>query len=77
MEDRKKIKTFRFARSATDVTFQQDNSATGTLEQSESYFIGKPKLYGYKVEISVLPKGNTIGFSNHLAGKVSDIGIYH
>ena len=43
--------------------------------KGEKYFSDKHKLYGFKVEVSVLPTGFAAGCSKHFAGWVSDIDI--
>ncbi|ETP41621.1 hypothetical protein F442_11245 [Phytophthora nicotianae P10297] len=48
---------FKCARYATDVTFQQSNRPRGNHRESIGYYSGKHHLYGYKVEVSVLPTG--------------------
>ena len=69
------FKTFKFCRYATNVTFQQAYRPSGTMEEGKRYFSGKHKLYGYKVEVSVLPNGLAIGCSDHYPGSVADIDI--
>jgi len=71
------FKTHKYARYATDVTFQQANRPSGNMEEGKRYYSGKHKLYGYKVEVSVLPVGFAIASSNHHAGSRSDIDIFH
>lgn len=41
----------------------------------ELYFSGKHKLYGYKVEVSVLPIGLAINETNHHSGSLFDLEI--
>lgn len=50
---------------------------TGTHEESKAYYSGKHKLYGYKLEASVLADGIAIGCSNHFPGSISDINIFN
>lgn len=69
------FKNFKYARYATDVTFQQSFRPSGSIEEGKAYFSGKHKLYGYKVEVSVLPNGMAIGATRHYPGAVSDLRI--
>lgn len=59
-----------------DVIFHQSLRPSGTVQESEYYFSGKHDLYGYKTDVSVLPTGYAIGFSNTYGGSVADIIIY-
>ena len=69
--------TFDFCRYATDVTFQQTNRPSGNMREGKLYFSGKHKLYGYKTEMSVIPRGYAIGCSKHRPGSISDIDIFY
>ena len=53
------FKAFPEARYATDVTFQQAFRPSRGIEEGKRYFSGKHKLYGYKVEVSVMPNGRS------------------
>lgn len=64
--------TFKYARYATDVTFQQSHRPGGSVQDGKKYYSGKHKLYGYKTEVSVLPCGLAINCTNHSPGSVSD-----
>lgn len=77
MENCRAFKTFRYARYATDVTFKQANRPMGNMAASKTYYSGTQKLYGYKVEVSVVSIGIDVGCSQHFAGFVSDIDIFH
>ena len=61
---------------ATDVTFQQANRPTGTIEEGKAYYSGKHKLYGLKVEVSVLPVGLAINCTRSYPGSYADIDIF-
>ena len=50
--------------------------ASGSIEEGKKYFSGKHKLYGYKVEVSVLPCGLALGARLHEPGSVSDLVIF-
>ena len=65
------------ARYATDVTFQQSNRPGGNLQEAKKYFSGKHKLYGYKLEVSVMPNELAAMCSRDYPGSVSDIDIFN
>lgn len=60
---------------AVDVTFQQSFRPSGAIQEGKLYFSGKHKLYGLKVEVSVLPTGIAKACSEHYPGSVSDFEI--
>ena len=72
----RRFRNYPMARFATDVTFQPRFRPSGSIEEGKKYFSGKHKLYGYKVEFSVLPCGVTLGASLHEPGSVSDLVIF-
>ncbi|KAE9133659.1 hypothetical protein PF010_g2742 [Phytophthora fragariae] len=72
----KSFKHFPGARYATGVTFQQANRPAGTHSEAITYYSGKHHLYGYKVEVSVLPTGLALNCSPRAKGSVSDITIF-
>ena len=76
-EKAKNFSNFRYALYATDVTFQNTNRPSGNHEESKKYFSGKHKLYGCKVEVSVLPTGFAIDSTQYYPGSYSDIDIMH
>ena len=65
------------ARYAVDVTFQQSKCPSGSLQEGKKYFSGKHKLYGYKVEVCVLPIGIAVHCTSHYPGSVEDIDIFY
>ncbi|KUF76251.1 hypothetical protein AM587_10011470 [Phytophthora nicotianae] len=67
---------FKCARYATDVTFQQSNRPRGNHRESIGYYSGKHHLYGYKVEVSVLPTGLALNCTPHARGSVADITLF-
>lgn len=78
MVDRQKtFKNYPYCRYAVDVTFQQSNRPSGTMEEGKLYYSGKHKLYGLKVEVAVLPNGMACWASKHYGGSVADIEIFH
>ena len=71
------FKHYLCARYAGDVTFCQSNCPSGSLQEGKKYFCGKHKLYGYKVEVSVLPIGLAVHCNSHYPGSVADIDIFY
>lgn len=65
--------SFPYKRYAADVTFQQPQRPSGSIQKGKVYLRGKQKLYGYRVEISVLPVGLAINYTAHYLGSVSDL----
>ena len=75
VEEKRSFCNFPYARCATDVTFQQANRPSGNVAEGKKYYSGKHKLYGFKVEVSVLPTGIATQCTEHFPGSVSDIDI--
>ena len=75
LEDRA-YSNFEYARYAVDVTFQKSNRPSGNISEGKRYLSGDRKLYGYKLELSVLPTGLAIGCMEHYPGSVSDLEIF-
>lgn len=75
-EAEKTFTSFKCARYATDVTFQQALRPSGNIFEGKRYFSGKHKLYGYKCDFSVLPNGLAVCVSDHYPGSVSDLEIF-
>lgn len=66
LEDKDKtFMNFKYALYATDAMSQHINRKSGNHEESKKYYSGKHKLYGYGVEVSVVPNGFAIHCSNH------------
>ena len=76
LQKNKFFRHFKFARYATDVTFQQSNRPSGNLQEAKAHYSGKHKLYGYQVEVSVLPNGLALCCSRHYPAATSDIDIF-
>lgn len=57
--------------------FQNSNRPRGNVQEGNAYFSGKNKLYGFKVEVSVLPNGQAINCTQQFAGSVSYIDIFY
>lgn len=68
---------FPYCMYATDVTFQQTNRPSGNIQEAKLYFSGKHKLYGYKTEVSVGPRGYAVNCTLHKPGSVADIDIFY
>ena len=64
-ESQHDFKSFPKALHATDVTFQQAFRPSGSIEEGKRYFSSKHKLYGYKVDVSVLPNGLALDMTPH------------
>ncbi|GMF35603.1 unnamed protein product [Phytophthora fragariaefolia] len=67
---------YPYALYATDVTFQQGNRPDGIMAEALPYYCAKHKLYGYKVEVSVSPRGSAINCTEHARGNTHDITIF-
>ena len=76
-QSKKLFKNYPCARYAKDVTFQQANRPSGSLEEGKKYDSGKHKVYGYKVEVSVLPIGIAVHCTDHYPGSIADIEIFY
>lgn len=74
-EQKNASKGFKFAIESVDETFQQSNRLSGAMQEWKVYFSGKHKLYGFKLEVAVRPKGLTCWCSKQYPGSVSDINI--
>ncbi len=61
---------------AVDVTFQQTFRPSGAIEEGKLYFSGTHKLYGVKIEVSVLPNSFAVACSDQYPGSVSDFEIF-
>ncbi|KAG3098932.1 hypothetical protein PI124_g15264 [Phytophthora idaei] len=61
---------------ATDVTFQQANRPAGSMAEALPFYSAKHKLYGYKVEVSVNPRGFAINCTEHARGNTPDITMF-
>lgn len=76
IEKNRLFTSYKYARYATDVTFQQSFRPRGSLQEGKRYFSANHKLYGFQVEVSVLPKGYAIGCIKHYQGSTSDLTIF-
>lgn len=63
---------FLYVKYATDATFQQSIKPFETIEKTREWSSKKHKLFGYKVEVSVLPNCLALNCSSYERGKVSD-----
>lgn len=75
-QEKKTFKNHTVARYVTDVTFQHRFRPGGAMEKGNKYYSGKHKVYGYKVEMSVLPVALEILISEHYLGSKSDIEMF-
>lgn len=73
----KGFRSFPNARYATDAIFLQAEKPLENLEEGRRHFLQKRILYGYKVEVSVMPIGLAIGSSVMFRGSVSNVDMYH
>lgn len=73
VEEQRTFSIFSNARYATVVSSQQINRTSGHMQEGKVYFSGKHKLYGLKVDLSVLPVGRTVMCTNHYPRSVSDV----
>ena len=71
------FKNYPCDRYATDVTFQQAYRPSGAMEEGKKFYSGKHKIYGYKVEVSVLPIGIAVDGTDHYPGSIADIDIFY
>ncbi|GMF45885.1 unnamed protein product [Phytophthora fragariaefolia] len=65
-----------YALYATDVTFQHANRPAGSMTEALPFYSAKHKLYGYKVEVSVSPRGFAINCTVRARGNTADITIF-
>ena len=65
-----------YALYATDVTFQQTNRPSENHQERKISYSAKHKLYGYKMEVSVLSTGLAACASHHRPGLVSDLTMF-
>lgn len=63
------------ARYAKDVMFHRTPRQSGTMQYAKRYYSEKHHLHGLKPEVSVLPSGQTIGYSDTHPGSVAEIKI--
>ena len=70
------FKNHPYPLEAVDVTFQQTNRPSGNMQEGKIYFSGKHKLYGYTVEVCVLPTGIATAFRKHCPGSIHDFTIF-
>lgn len=71
-----RFKYYSEALYLTDVSFQQYNTVTGLMKETDYYVSGKHHLNDYRTEISVLPNRLAIGVSRVYPGSVPDIDVF-
>lgn len=76
INEKKRFKNFQGAFYATEVTFQKSFRPSGNEAVGKIYFSGNHKIYGYKVEVSVLLTGKEIMSTNNYAGSTSYLRIF-
>ena len=74
IEKQQLFSTFKIVRYATDVTFQMPYRPSGNIRGGK-YNISKHKLYGYRLEVSVLPNGLAFSCRKHYPGSIFDLEI--
>lgn len=67
---------YSYAYYATDATFQQFNSAPGSMAEGKTEFSGKHELYENKLEIFALLLGLCVECTTHSSGSVSDLELF-
>lgn len=67
---------YSFCMYAVDVTFQQSNRQSGNTEKGKLHISAKHKLYGIKIELSVLPNDRAILVSTQPPSSVADVEIF-
>ncbi|KAG2814004.1 hypothetical protein PC129_g3495 [Phytophthora cactorum] len=72
-ENNKAFRNYPYALYATDVKFQPAYRQSGHFTEKKTYFSGKHKLYGYKLECSVGYPGVAVDVSSHEPGSKSDL----
>ncbi|KAG3089523.1 hypothetical protein PC121_g4300 [Phytophthora cactorum] len=72
-ENNKTFRNYLYALYATDVKFQPAYRPSGHFTEKKTYFRGKHKLYGYKLECSVAYPGVAVDVSSHEPGSKSDL----
>lgn len=61
ISERKMFCGFEYALYAADMTFQQRLRSGRSVTDRKKYYLGEPKLYGYKVEVLFLLQGRGTG----------------
>lgn len=64
-----------YCRYTMKLTFQHTNRRMGNMDEAKLYYSAKHKLYGYKVNLSMLPNEKTFSISPHHPLKEQDIKI--
>ena len=70
------FKNHPYALEAVKITFHQTDRPSSNMQEGETYFSGKHKLYGYKVEVFLLPTGIATAISKHYPGSIHDFTIF-
>lgn len=73
----KNFEHYLFYLYATGAEFQQSNLPSGNLHRAKLYYNGKDKLYGHKIEMSILPNRYGWHCSRHLRGSIYDLVLFY
>lgn len=57
-----------------DVTFPQFFRPSGGLEEGKRFYSGKDKLYGFKVEVSIIQNGLAIWATHYFPAQIRTSG---
>lgn len=78
LNDGTKFRNSPFARSVTNIKFQQANRPSGEKQEEYVYFGGRLKIYAFKVEVNytVLHNGSVLNCSHHFPGSVLDLEVF-
>lgn len=71
----KQFQSFDYARSATDDPFSEITSRLVTAPKARCTSLDHKNLYGFKIEVSVLPSEIKIGCTAHYPGSLADLEI--
>lgn len=66
------FRDYRYSKYATYVTFQQAFRFSGRVQEEKVYFSCRNKLYGFKIEVSILSNGLAVRCSKHYPESTSD-----
>lgn len=75
ISEKKTFENYKICRDTIEVTLVQSFRPSGSLEESKTDFPCNHNLYGYKVEVWVLPSVLAIRSSRHHPGSLSEIKI--
>lgn len=73
---RVQFRTFKYAKYATDVTFQQECRPGGSVQEGKLHFSGKHNICGFEGEVSVLPNGSAVRCTKRYPESVSGLIMF-